>query len=218
MASLSPQRCKYCGHELWGLERHCLECGRPVKSSYPVKSAREVEVLFERLISPYELAETPQELHEVEVVRPETIARWRAWHIPEEIIERAIQQRLHAYRLRKVEGTISIPDFAYRMPRCPEVEAEPKVMAMAIDTDGTIYIREPAKRDKIAKIDRWLYRYEYERPIVVFDQALENYELAERVANMMYTGIYLTRERVNGWRIRCRALAWTGRAVRICTS
>jgi len=101
---------------------------------------------------------------EIEVVRPEILARWRRWGLQEEIIMQNIAQRQRATKMREVEEWIIIPDFAYQMPRLPEIEAQIWGFAKAIDFEGHISPKATVRQDRIAKTDRWFYRREYHTP------------------------------------------------------
>jgi len=91
----------------------------------------------------------------VGVVKPDMLAKWRKWGVPENIIERAIKQRTLILEIRKKEEWITIPDFAYKLPRLPKIEANPWGFAKIIDTEGHIAVRFRYVADKIRKTDRW---------------------------------------------------------------
>jgi len=55
-------------------------------------------------------------------------------------------------------------EYEYLMPRMPEIEAQRWGFSKVIDAEGHIDVRFRAVADKIRKIDRWLYRWEYHRP------------------------------------------------------
>jgi len=150
-------------------------------------------------------------------VRPETVARWREWGVPEDVIQKAIRQRRHVLELRRTEEMVKVEGFAYPMPRLPEVEAEPWGTAKAIDFEGTISARFPFVADKIKKIDRWLYRWEYYRPRITIKT--RTYELTEEIANMWHTMVtirYVWDVRLGRYALDYETHAASARAVRIC--
>ena len=115
------------------------------------------------------------------------LARWSTF-LPEETVQAIIQQREWVAEARRIEEWIRVPNFAYDMPRLTTIEQKPEVFAMAIDTDGWIYPRRPMRCDKIAKKDRWLYKYEALTPHVGF--ATTDLKVAEKVSKMMIAGIW----------------------------
>lgn len=226
---------------------HCPICGFPAHSNPERIAYWEVvyrhparpEQLFRRLFpKDYEWAKTWREMLErmgymdvrimpvyersnpQEVpspVRPENIAKWKAWGVPEDIIEKAIRQRIYATELRRIEEKITVEGFAYPMPRLPKVEAEPWGTAKAIDFEGTIIVHQPFVADRIRKIDRWLYRWEYYRPRITIKT--RTYELTEEIANMWHTIVtikYAWDIRLKAYAIDYETHAASARAVRIC--
>ena len=126
-------------------------------------------------------------IQELVAVKPKTLAKWRSWGVPEDIIQKAIKQRTQARELRRREEKVTVEGLAYTMPKLLEVEAEPWGTAKAIDFEGTIVVRQPYVADKVRKIDRWLYRWEYYRPRMGIKT--RTYELIEEIANMWHTTV-----------------------------
>jgi len=156
------------------------------------------------------------QLH-AEVVKPETLAKWREWGVPEDIISRAIQQRQRMSQIREAEEWITLPHFAYKMPRLPEIEANAWGFAKIIDTEGTIAVRLTKRTDRTAKVDQWLYRYTYQRPRIAI--TTRTYELTEEIANMIHIGVIIRYPYDKNLKRRVldyTAPAYTSRAVRIC--
>jgi len=156
-------------------------------------------------------------LPHVQAVKTETLAKWRNWGVPEAIIRMAVQQRHAITETRQAEEWITLPNFAYRMPRLPQVEAQPWGTAKAIDFEGHIAVRQPFVSDKLRKTDRWLYRWEYYRPRITIKT--RTYELTEEIANMWHTIVTIR----YAWDIRTKrheldyeTHAASARAVRIC--
>jgi len=178
---------------------------------------------YEHMRKPYsnpqeaQVFTTDEEIEKVEVVKPEVLARWREWGVPEEIIVRAIRQKQAVKEARRVEEWLSIPNFPYMMPRLPKIEANPWGFAKIIDTEGTILPHTRLAHDKVRRINRWLYRWEYYQPVIAV--RTRNYNLTEEIANIQNVSVTILRE----WDIRMRryALSYhcrsTGvRAIRIC--
>ena len=153
----------------------------------------------------------------IEAVSSKTIEKWRKWGVPETIIRRAIRQRQYVKALRKVEERITPVGYGYAMPRLPEIERRAWGFAKAIDFEGTIIVRQPYVRDKVRKIDRWLYRWEYYRPRIGIKT--RTYDPIEEMANMMHTAVEIKRvwdERIKDYAIDYEAHSASARAVRIC--
>jgi len=154
---------------------------------------------------------------EIEVVRPEILARWRQWGLQEEIIMRNIAQRQRTTKMREVEEWITIADFAYQMPHLPEIEAQKWGFVKAIDFEGHISPEATVRQDKIAKKDRWFYRREYHTPRVVI--STRDYEIIEEIAHMMHVFVRIIRSYVSVLKrhiIMYRAETEGSRAVMIC--
>ena len=152
-----------------------------------------------------------------QVVTPETVARWRRWRVPEEIIERATMQRRRMAIITKVEEHVTIPNYAYRMPRLPQIEAKPWGFAKSIDFEGHIDVRLRKGEDRTAKIDKWLYRYEYQRPRVTI--TTRTYQPIEEMANMVNVTVVIGHPydtRLKRRAVIYTATAYGARAVRIC--
>jgi len=152
-----------------------------------------------------------------QVVKPETLAKWRQWGVPEAIIQKAVQQRHTIRDTRQAEEWITLPQFAYKMPRLPLVEAQPWGTAKTIDFEGSIAVRQPFVADKLRRTDRWLYRWEYFRPRITLKT--RTYDITEEIANMWHTIVTIR----YSWDIRTRrdeleyeTHAASSRAVRIC--
>jgi hypothetical protein len=161
---------------------HCPLCGYPASLNPPILLGEETQEIIRRPRIPLE--------------------RWRAIGVPEDTIQAMINQRYQILQKRQVERWITVPNFAYPMPQLPEVQAEPKVNAMALDTDG--YINPKARH--------WTEGKAYQIPMVEFFST--DYQLVEYIANMwnIYVGVYLYRRRTLVYRASTR----TSRAVRIC--
>ena len=124
---------------------------------------------------------------------PERVLRaWRTY-APEQVIHIIINHRAEIYRRRRETEWVTIPEFAYPLPKLKEIEQKPEVFAVAIDTDGLIQTRVKHGRDRLTKIDRWTYRYEYVRPKIWFWS--ETLQLAVKVANMILAPIRPARPR-----------------------
>lgn len=168
-------------------------------------------------LNPQIIQPPQEELEEIEHVKPEILAKWRRWGVPENIIRKAIVQRAHVKALRKVEEWITTPNYAYPMPKLPDVEARPWGFAKSIDFEASIYVRSPALYDKIRKIDRWLYRHEYWRPRIVLKT--RTYDLTQEIANLWHVAVEIRREydiRTRRYAIAYATTVWASRAVRIC--
>ena len=195
-------KCIGCGSEIPSGSDFCPTCGawaiplpqnllnneeylalesRALKS--PIK--RDLEDFAKAYMGELEGA-TPQELEEVEVVRPEVVARWRLIGVPEENIERIIRQREWLIEQREREEWIVLPNILYPTPETL-VETEIKSFSLGIDLDGWISPRSPYSHDKIRKIDRWLYKREGYRPLIGFSTS--KIEPTEFMANLMLAGI-----------------------------
>ena len=118
----------------------------------------------------------------VEVVSPKTIEKWRRWGVPEQVIKSEIEWRETLRELRRKEEYVTVEGFAYLMPRLPEVERRSWGFAKAIDFEGSI-AEITVGRDRIAKIDRWKYRWEYQLPYVAISGA--SYPLIREMAEML---------------------------------
>jgi len=161
---------------------------------------------------------SPQELEEVEVVRPEVLERWRMWGVPEPTIEVIIQQRRWVMEQREVEGWVEAPELVCTMRRLNANEAERWGFSKVVDTEGSIDVRTPKYSDRING-----YRYLYMRPRIRV--RTETYPLMEEIANMTLTWVKVelvrVREYVRGV-LKTRtylmyiADAHEARAVRIC--
>ena len=152
-----------------------------------------------------------------EIEEAETLAKWRRWGVPEQIVRKATLQRKLIALLKKVEEHVTIPNFAYPMPRLPDIEAKPWGFAKSIDFEGTIDTRLRKGEDKITRIDKWLYRYEYQRPRISI--TTRTYQPTEEMANMMHISLlieYPYDTRLKRRAIQYSARAYGRRAVRIC--
>lgn len=123
---------------------------------------------------------------EVEVVKPEVLVKWRTF-LPEKTIWELITQRRYVVKQRQLEERITVSNFKYKMPRMPEAEKNPKALALAIMSDGSIRPKTFKGSDRIGRIDRVLYKYETYAPRVTYK--VTDLPLATIVANMMFTGI-----------------------------
>lgn len=85
------------------------------------------------------------------------------------------------------------PRIRLSAPQTQRNRTKTEVFAMAIDTDGLIQTRVKHGRDRLTKIDRWTYRYEYVRPKIWFWS--ETLQLAVKVANMILAPIRPARPR-----------------------
>lgn len=151
------------------------------------------------------------------MVKPETLAKWREWRVPEDIISRAIRQRQRIRQLREAEEWITLPQFAYKMPRLPQVEAQRWGTAKTIDFEGHIAVRSPYVADKIRRTDRWIYRWEYYRPRITIKT--RNYNITEEIANMWHTIVtirYAWDNRTKRYELEYETHNASARAVRIC--
>lgn len=222
-------KCIVCGSELLSGSDFCPVCGawaitipRDILTNgeYLALESEAVDSLIRRELGEFEtimlngLEESlnPQEL----VVKPELLARWREWGVPENIIRRIALQRARVRELRRVEEWIIVPDYAYTMPRLEDVEARAWGVAKSIDYEGTIYVRTIIRKDRIARINGWLYRYEYQRPRIVIET--RTYEIIEEIANMLRTAVTVIH--VYDHRLRRRVIAYRtavsgARAVRL---
>jgi len=80
------------------------------------------------------------------------------------------------------EEYVTVRGFAYSMPRLPEVEKRRWGFAKAIDFEGSIAeIR--VRRNRIAKIDGWKYRWEYMLPYIAITGT--SYPLIREMAEML---------------------------------
>ncbi len=151
-----------------------------------------------------------------EVIKPAVLARWRSWGVPEERIRDIIRQRLNMATLKETEQYVTVPNYAYRMPRLPEIEAQRWGFAKMIDFEAHIDVKvRTGGRDKIKKIDRWTYKREYIAPRI--ELTTETYTLTEEIADMIHVTVGAVRVRYRGeYRIMYHCRAWTARAVRIC--
>jgi len=161
--------------------------------------------------TPEPSSNNPQELEEIEVVRPEVLARWRRIGVPEPTIQALIKQRQRAIEARRLEERIRIPELDYPVPELPKVVEKAEVVAMALDTDGWLEERM-AREDKIRRIDRWLYRWEYNVPAIGF--VSETYELTEKLADMLNVSIDVHARALvyRVWAVSSRAM----RTIQIC--
>jgi len=165
--------------------------------------------------TPETSSNNPPELEEIEVVRPEVLARWRRIGVPEPTIQALIKQHQRATEARRLEEKIRIPELDYPVPELPKVEEKAEVVAMALDTDGWLEERM-AREDKIRRIDRWRYRWEYTVPAIGF--VSETYELTEKLADMLNVSIGVHRVRPRArlvyrvWAVSSRAM----RTIQIC--
>lgn len=169
------------------------------------------------LLQETEPRESSNPLQPTEVIKPQMLAKWRGWGVPEETIRRAIEQRADARATRKAEERITIPNCAYRVPRLPKIEASPWGFAKVLDTEGSVIVRYRFVANKQRKIDRWLYRWEYYRPLIVVKT--RTYELTEEIANLMHTAVGIVRAwdiRMQAYAIDYSARSYSARAVRIC--
>jgi len=156
---------------------------------------------------------TDEEIEKVEVIRPEVIIRWRRIGVPEPTIQALIKQHQRATEARRIEKKIRIPELDYPVPQLPKVEEAAKVMAMALDTDGWLEERR-AREDKVERIDRWVYRWEYRVPATGF--GTDTYKLTEHIADMLNTSISVVRVVYLGRAtIIYRTLAWSSRGMRV---
>lgn len=205
-------KCTVCCYEIPSGSDFCPICGawNIPENVLPAREQFEAVTLNQN-----EASLSPQELEEVEVLRPDVLARWRIWGVPEATIEAIIRQRRWVLEQRRVEERITVPNFAYMMPRLEPIEMESWGFSKAIDTDGYIRPRVRTTRDKIGRIDRAIYRYEWYEPMVGF--ASTSYPLAEEIANMMKITVGAERMVREGRTIILyRTRAWTSRAVRVC--
>jgi len=175
--------------------------------------------LIPKSSNPLELTEGlhVKEEGRLEVVKPEILAKWRKWGVPEDIILKAIRQRQRIRQLREAEEWITLPNFAYKMPRLPQVEAQPWGTAKAIDFEGYIAVCKLYVADKIRKIDRWLYRWEYCRPRLTLKT--RTYNITEEIANMWHTIVtirYAWDNRTKRYELEYETHSASARAVRIC--
>ena len=124
----------------------------------------------------------------VTVVSPEVLKRWRKIGTPEPIIERIIEHKKWAREQREKDrgNWFTLPDFKYKMPPLPLLEEKPEVYARATDCDGWVIVRERRGRDRISRVDRIVYRYEYYRPSINFGST--TYELVEDYARALRVG------------------------------
>ena len=144
--------------------------------------------------------------------RARVLARWRMWGVPEETIQAIIKQHQRVVEARRIERRIRIPQLDYLVPELLKVEEEPKVMAIALDTDGWLEERRTGA-DKIGRIDRIIYRWEYTVPAVGFET--DTYKLTEHIANMLNTAVTPVKTVYLGKvTIMYRTVAWTSRAMR----
>jgi len=165
------------------------------------------EELHERMRKQY-----TDEQEELEVVRPEVLARWRRLGVPEPTIQAIIKQHQRVMEARKLERKIRIPQLNYLVPPLPKVEEEAKVVAMALDTDGWLEERRTGG-DRIGRIDRIIYRWEYTVPAIGFET--DTYKLTEHIANMLNTAVSVVKTVYLGKvTIMYRTVAWTSRAMR----
>ena len=194
--------CETCGSELPSGSEFCPVCGAwAIRVPQNVLNSEEYLALeSEALKSPIQRdledfakaymreleGANPQELGEVEVVRPEVVARWRLIGVPEENIERMIRQREWVTEQREREEWIALPNISYPTPKTL-VETEIKSFSLGIDLDGWVYPRSPYYHDKIRRIDRWLYKREGYRPLIGFSTS--KIEPTEFMANPMLMGI-----------------------------
>lgn len=161
--------------------------------------------------------QTSPETKEIVPVKLETLAKWRQWGVPEDIIKRAIKQRTALIQARKVEERITIPHFAYPMPRLPQIEAQTWGFAKVIDTEGWIETRHFRGKDRIRRIDRWLYRLKYYRPRIGIKTT--TYQLTEEFANMLNSFVLIHAEwseKRGRYDISYYTLPVGARVVRVC--
>jgi len=157
------------------------------------------------------------ELKEARVVKPEIVAKWRQWGVPEQVIANVVFQRHRVKTTREMEERIMIPDFVYKMPRLPEIEANAWGFAKAIDSEGTIQPKGIVRTGKIARIDTVAWRRKYYQPRVII--STRDYEPIEEIADMMHVSVRILHTHVrviNHFIIMYRAESAEARAVRIC--
>jgi len=116
-----------------------------------------------------------------------SVKKWREWGVPEHVIRRAVEQRAYASELRAKEDYVELKGFAYPMPRLPLLEKEAWGVAKSIDYEGTIYVRESYKKDRMDE----RYRYTYQRPRITIET--RTYELIEEIASIMHVSVMILR-------------------------
>lgn len=125
--------------------------------------------------------------HQKQSERPPTplVRRWREWGVSEQLIKRALEQRAYASQLRATEDYVHLEGFAYVMPRLPLVQKAAWGVAKSIDYEGTIYVKETYRTDRIDE----RYRYTYLRPRIVLET--RTYEIVEEIATMMHVAVMI---------------------------
>ncbi|KPV64899.1 MAG: hypothetical protein AOA65_0697 [Candidatus Bathyarchaeota archaeon BA1] len=78
-----------------------------------------------------------------------------------------MEHRIRVGEARRLEKPIRLPPLTYTTPLLPQIEEKPEVFVAYIDTDGML-TEVYSRRDRVGRIDRVLYRYEYRLPEVSF--------------------------------------------------